>query len=96
MKSMKDYVDEIMKEFFEMPDENEHKPNYQKGLEMACCPFCHSEDLVIYFQETAIGQNAYHNCPNCEKAWLIEFDYGKETCTASEVDWPVNLPAVPA
>ena len=94
MKSMKDYVDEIMKEVFEIPDGNEHEPNYKKGVEMECCPFCRSEDLVIYFKETRNGQNAYHSCPNCEKAWLIEFDYINETITGGEIDWSVDLPEV--
>ena len=95
MKSMKEYVDEIMKEVFEMPQGNEHEPNYQKGVEMACCPFCNSEDLVIYFKETPIGQNAYHNCPSCQKAWLVEFDHINETYSASEIHWSVNLPEIP-
>jgi uncharacterized protein YbaR (Trm112 family) len=94
MKSMKDYVDEIMKEVFEMPKGIEHEPNYQKGLEMACCPFCNGVDLIIYFRETAIGQNAYHKCPSCKKAWLIEFDYTNDSYAASEIEWSVDLPDV--
>ena len=95
MTSMKDYVDEIMKEVFEIPGENDHTPDYQKGVEIVCCPFCQCEELVIYFKETKYGHKAYHSCPNCEKAWLIEFDHINETYSASEIDWSVNLPDVP-
>ena len=95
MKSMKEYVDEIMNEIFNLPSEMRNEPDYKDCIEMVRCPFCQCEDLVIYFKETKYGHKAYHSCPNCEKAWLIEFDHINETIETKEIDWSVNLPEIP-
>jgi len=95
MTGMKDYFNDMMRNIKEIPKADVESPNFMECVEACICPFCHSEEFIIFLKNIPIGKAFYHFCPYCSKSWAVEYDrFTGEHC-AGEIDLSDFLPDDP-
>jgi len=74
MKSMKDYVDEVMDGINQNDvEDQEHQADYNDYFDQLICPFCRHPELNMIVKKdphNAEGRIIWNQCQKCECTWV--------------------------